>query len=259
MKKFPEDKIHGFGLIPNILAFAISLTIAYFLKWEVSDLVWSLWLCSLTLGYLTLLSSLVANALIGLNAVKKNDDFKKRRIPVIIAGSAAGLFMLIFFSIHFGAFHAGYSVFLQSFFPLDGMPIDGFGRAFMNPPLLWLMAFQYLIKPYGVFLIPTIIAERDHIFTPLYKTVYELHGRKVETFPSPRGFTDRIFSNNHPLGRAMFQPYINVIRMHLLILFFAFSYALKFDSFLVFATVYFVYFFPWSELRKFFKKKHLEG
>ena len=45
----------------------------------------------------------------------------------------------------------------------------------------------------------------------------------------------------------MSQPYFNVIRMHLLIFFF-FCYALKLHSFFVYAVVYSVYFFPWSEL-----------
>ena len=45
-------------------------------------------------------------------------------------------------------------------------------------------------------------------------------------------------------------PYRNVIRMHLLIFFFAFCAALKVHSFFVFVVIYSVYFFPWSELKK---------
>ena len=52
-----------------------------------------------------------------------------------------------------------------------------------------------------------------------------------------------------PMKDAMSRPYVNVIRMHLLIFFFAFCHALKLDNFLVYAVVYSVYFFPWSELR----------
>jgi hypothetical protein len=54
----------------------------------------------------------------------------------------------------------------------------------------------------------------------------------------------------NPVGEAMLRPYVNVARMHVLIFFFALCYAMKIDSFLVFAVVYFVYFFPWSEMRK---------
>jgi hypothetical protein len=42
------------------------------------------------------------------------------------------------------------------------------------------------------------------------------------------------------------RPYLNVIRMHLLIFFFALCHFLKVDSFMVYAVVYSVYFFPWK-------------
>jgi hypothetical protein len=38
--------------------------------------------------------------------------------------------------------------------------------------------------------------------------------------------------------------------MHLLIFFFAFCHILKIESFLVYAVVYSVYFFPWRELKR---------
>jgi len=47
------------GFIPNLAAFFIGLGIAYFNNWEVRDLVWSLWLCSLVLGFLTLLAAML--------------------------------------------------------------------------------------------------------------------------------------------------------------------------------------------------------
>ena len=48
------------------------------------------------------------------------------------------------------------------------------------------------------------------------------------------------------LKEPFLRPYLNVIRMHLLIFFFAFCHALHIESFLVFAVVYALYFFPWS-------------
>jgi hypothetical protein len=43
-------------------------------------------------------------------------------------------------------------------------------------------------------------------------------------------------------------PYRNVVRMHLLIFFFAFASAMGLDSFGVYAVVFAVYFFPWRTL-----------
>jgi hypothetical protein len=235
-------------ILPDTIAFGIGLGMAYFLNWETKDLVWSLWLCSLVLGYLTLLSTIGASAYIGLHVIIHKDFKKPQRVPAILIGTAAGLFFLGFFSLHFCGFHAGHSVFLRHFFPVEGMPSDGFGRAFMNPPLLWLLVFRHLMEPYGLFLIPAIIAERQHVFLPLIRAVKTAHtemtmdGLVVDRAGRKPG------KNSNPVGDAMGRPYINVVRMHLLIFFFAFCHALKVDSFLVYAVVYAVYFFPWREV-----------
>ncbi len=49
-------------------------------------------------------------------------------------------------------------------------------------------------------------------------------------------------------GDAIGAPYRNVIRMHLLIFFFAFVHSVGLESFAVYAVVYAVYFFPWRLL-----------
>ena len=49
-------------------------------------------------------------------------------------------------------------------------------------------------------------------------------------------------------GDVMGRPYLNVIRMHLLIFFFAACHAMKVDTFVVYAIVSLVYFFPWREV-----------
>ncbi len=234
------------GVLPNLLAFAFGLGLAYFQRWEVTDLVWSLWLGSLVIGYLTIFSALGAVAYLGLHAIKQKEFDQAQRIPIIAAGAGFGLFILGFFSFHFGGFHAGHSVFLQSFFPIAGIPGDGFGSAFMNPPLLWALAFKHLFKPYGLFLLPAIVVERQMVFRPI-----------VDVFKTLRSDSSRAnfnqagsFIGESPLKSAMLRPYLNVIRMHLLIFFFAFSAILNIDSFAVYAVVYFVYFFPWAELKK---------
>ncbi len=192
-----------------------------------------------------MLSALGAGAYIGLRTIMQKDFKKERRIPMIIGGAAFGLFFLGFFSFHFGGFHVGHSIFLQSFFPVEGVPATGFEKAFMNPLLLWVMVFQHLIKPYGLFLIPTIIVERQLVFQPLIRAVRSL--RNDGDHPDD-GKAGLFASSKHPMSDAMFKPYINVVRMHLLIFFFAFSATMQIESLFIYATVYFVYFFPWSEI-----------
>ncbi len=235
----------------DVFAFGVGLALAYFLKWETRDLVWSLWLCSLVLGYLTLLSAIAAGVWAGLRAGSGEDGPGTGRAPMAGGALAGGLFMFCFFSFHFCGFHAGHSVFLMQFFPLEGLPRDGFGRAFPNPPLLWILVFRHLMRPYGLFLIPAVLAERHHVFQPIAAAFRAARGRPAPN-PSPEAGSrrDPPASAQERVRNALFGPYLNVVRMHLLIFFFAFCHILKLDSFLVYAVVYAVYFFPWGALAR---------
>lgn len=254
-------------ILPDILAFGVGLSITYFLNWRTTDLVWSLWLCSLVVGYLTILSAIGAGGYLGFNVVSHEGFIKEHRGKAILFGSAVGLFVLGFFSLHFCGFHAGHSVFLNGFFPIEGMPDEGFGAAFMNPPLLWLLVFKHLMAPYGIFLIPAIMAERKHIFQPIIKAVATVRDKqaKIEIASiEPSGSNaeeigKKTKKGGQVLGDAMGRPYLNVVRMHLLIFFFGFCHALKIESFVVFAVVYSVYFFPWAEIKNLARKRTNEA
>jgi hypothetical protein len=235
-------------ILPDVLAFAIGLGAAWLLGWKTTDLVWSLWLCSLVLGYLTILSTIGAGVYLGAKVIFHEGFLKANRPLAILAGSAAALFFLAFFSLHFCGFHAGHAIFLSTFFPIEGLPKNVFFDAFMNPFLLWKTVFQHLLLVYGIFLIPAIIAERRNIFAAVAQAVKAaregIDQQKVQDFmQSGKG---REKSMRDPFTR----PYVNVIRMHLLIFFFAFCSILKVESFFVFSVVYFVYFFPWRAFRE---------
>ena len=236
-------------ILPDVLAFVLGLGVAYFGRWETRDLVWSLWLCSLVLGYLTLLSALAAGAYVGLHVVRRLTPGKPRFILVLIGGGA-GAFFLVFFSFHFCGFHAGHSVFLNHFFPVAGLPSDGLGSAFMNPPRLWALVFRHLMHPYGLFVVPAIIAERQYVLRPLTEALRAIRSMADGRDESELRAAAKPAKRGGSLSDAMARPYINVVRMHLLIFFFAISHALKLDSFVVYAVVYAVYFFPWSQIRK---------
>lgn len=227
-------------IVPDLCAFAIGLSLAWFLNWETGDLVWSLWLCSLVVGYVTILIAIGSGAYI---AIAGSFGFEKRWVLLLVA-AGLGVFFLGFFYVHFCGFHAGHSVFLNIFFPLEGAPEDGFGEAFMDPLLLWKFVFQFLIAPYGLFIIPAVIAEREHLIAPIIGARRMVREEEGE-------------SKSEVAQDFLFRPYLNVVRMHILIFFFGLAHAFKIDSFLVYAVVYFVYFFPWSEFRK--KKKEGKG
>ncbi len=245
-------------ILPDLLALLSGLAIAWFMDWETRDLVWSLWLCSLVIGYVSILTALGAGGYFGMALVGHPGFKAEHRVKAIISGAVGGVFLLGFFSLHFCGFHAGHSVFLHHFFPIEGMPQDGFGEAFMNPPLLWVLVFRHLMVPFGIFLVPALIAERKQVFGPWGVTVRKVREIRADAEgvnPALGSQEGREAASKDLMGNAMARPYINVVRMHLLIFFFAIAYALKVDDFLVYAVVYFVYFTPWRELQRVWDKR----
>ena len=234
-------------VVPDALAFVLGLGTAWLQGWTTTDLVWSLWLSSLVLGYLTILSTIAAGVYIAARLILQGDVPPQQRMTVILIGSVVALFFLGFFSLHFCGFHAAHAGFLTHFFPLEQLPKNAFNDAFMNPIRLWKTALQYLVPAYGVFLLPAIIAERGYVFASLISAARALRAGVGKTLL--QGFMQRGQGGKKSLGDPFVRPYINVIRMHLLIFFFGLCHALKVESFYVFTTVYVVYFFPWRAFR----------
>lgn len=189
---------------PDAVAFVAGLAVAWYAGWNTTDLVWSLWLASLVVGYAMIVWLI----------------FSRATTPALLVG---GLFLLAFFTVHFGLFHFVHSVFLSFLMPVDNGP----GAALFNGGL-----YAEVVRRYWMFLPVAVLAEREHFRRgPPAATAKEAF----------RAFTDK-------KGSALMAPYRNVIRLHLLIFFFAAAHFLKLDNFLVYAVVYAVYFFPWRLL-----------
>ena len=58
------------AVLPDLLAFALGLGLAYVFRWQTADLVWSLWLGSLVIGYLTILATLGSAGLVWLRLLR---------------------------------------------------------------------------------------------------------------------------------------------------------------------------------------------
>jgi len=104
-----------------------------------------------------------------------------RVAPDVVAfaiGTGVALFLLGFFSLHFCGFHAAHAGFLAEFFPLPGLGHRLFFDAFDNPFTRWKVVFKHLMRPYGIFLVPAIIAERRYVFRALVKAVRMVRGRR---------------------------------------------------------------------------------
>jgi hypothetical protein len=229
---------------PDFAAFAVGLTCTWMLGWNTTDLVWSLWLSSLVIGYATIVSTIGKCVFVG-SAVVCSDLFPPEyRVKAVLIGSGLALFVLAFFSVHFCGFHAVHAGLLSHFFPPDGVPKRAFQTVFFNPISLWKVAIHYLMPRYGIFLIPVILAERRALFGSMEAL---FHARRIASAED----VGQLLKAAGVSGQGLIaRPYLNVIRMHVLIFFFAIAHALKIDSLPIYIIVYSVYFFPWSAFRR---------
>ncbi|MDD3179752.1 MAG: DUF6498-containing protein [Opitutaceae bacterium] len=216
------------GAWPDALAFAGGLGLAWWGRWQTRDLVWSLWLSSLLVGYATIVWTIFRPV------AAKMQDARGHGQPLLAqAGQgglllAGGLLLLAFFTIHFGMFHFVHSVFLNLFFPLS--------QGQRGPPDT--AGYFQVLCDYWPFVFVTGLAERG---------VFRARPRPEAPGPANQAGGRKPHLVN---GDAMAAPYKNVVRLHLLIFFFAFASFAKLANFWVYTVIYAVYFFPWWLVKK---------
>lgn len=227
------------GTWPDALAFAVGLGLAWQFKWETRDLVWSLWLSSAVIGYAMIVWSIFGGgASIATKAWQGREQVEGNRGRLAAGGAvmlAGGLFMLAFFTVHFGMFHFVHSVFLNGFFPVG----PGLTKSFPGPGLYW-----EVFQRYWWFLPAAAIAERA-----AFKLPFDAPAQPPDTSVKAEDVARRLGKPKKEFTGLM-APYKNVVRLHLLIFFFAAAHFARLDNFLVYAVVYAVYFFPWRLVKK---------
>lgn len=225
----------------DFVAFAIGLALAFHFRWQTTDLVWSLWLGSFVIGSLTITSIIICE---GIQAYRCGQ-------PLINILAAMGV-GTIFFSFHFGIFHIVHAAFLNFLFPLSGTESVAVVREIAFEPGNILQCItSTLVANYGWFLIPVIIVQFRDIFSPFFdlfskaepttKTIAEHIRLSAPKLPK---------EGQNAIDKKLIKPYINVIRMHLLIFVMLFCKALKVNSFIIYTIIYVVCFFPWQTFRK---------
>ena len=216
---------------PDLLAFVIGLAVARWFGWSSGDLVWSLWLSSLVVGYSTIVWMIVQPA-VELALASWRDRGLAASYPNAIPKfwallTGAVVFFIGFFSVHFGMFHYVHSQFLIGFFPID----TGTGPS-SNADMA---TYAEVARRYWPFLPSAFLAHRY---------AFRRHSLAF-TFG---GIT--VGKNDVSAGRMFSEPYRNVARMHMLIFFFFIAHLAKLENFIVYAVVYAVYFFPWRLIRR---------
>jgi hypothetical protein len=212
----------------DLLLFAASAAMAWLGRWQAGDLVWGLWLSSLIVGYglllVGILSPVVRGDPSGWGIGQSGPPPLGPVHPVSSVSSPAGLwvmrllelpvaaFLIVFFTFHFGMFHLVHGIFLSMFFPPTGAAPTGQFSALGHE-------FKQILATHWSFVVLSLISAREAFaqasvaFTP-------------------------------------FTSYRNVIRMHLMIFFFAFAKLAHLDGRLIYLAVLFVYFYPWQAMRR---------
>jgi hypothetical protein len=223
---------------PDALAFSVGLAVAWWAGWDAGDLVWSLWLSSLVVGY-TLIVWTIAQPAFELGrtawrgAAADGNTASLWPLWAILVGGA--LFFLGFFTFHFGMFHYGHSQLLISFFPIDT------GRAQGHTTWADMSTYVEVMRRYWTFLPAAFLAER----AAFMRKPLSLGGDS-----SLVGLVGSVAGKRAKARDLMWEPYRNVARMHMLIFFFFFAHFAKLENFAVYAVVYAVYFFPWRLVRR---------
>lgn len=230
-----------------LLGFGVGLAIALYSGWNSTDLVWSFWLSSLFIGFATLILPIAGFALLIIFGAVLDTTKGGNQWGGLFIVLALALFLIAFFSLHFGAFHAGHAAFLHDAFPLPGVENPRFSAAFMNPPLLLSTAYQHVFPLYGWFLIAVIISEWGLLIGPLFSgwKKYREDGTKLDLAKLNGG------------GKGIFvAPYRNVVKIHLAILF-VIPLAEWLSTLQLFVVIYAFFFFPWPLLWRFIRRDKL--
>jgi hypothetical protein len=229
---------------PDALGFALGLGVAWIAGWTATDLVWSLWLSSLVVGYATIVWTIIRpgadiargawrERALAAKVISERPKSAFAGVSILLVG---GLLLLAFFTVHFGGFHYVHSQFLIAFFPIDATAAGRAGTAGMS-------TYLEVAQRYWQFLPAAFLAERAAF---LRQPTPAKHNLVV----TAAAIAARKAANADKAGGAFTAPYRNVVRMHLLIFFFAFAHFAKLDGFAVYAIIYAAYFFPWRLLGK---------
>lgn len=231
----PEELNTSIGLLPGVtlplwfqvflglFSFLIMLLAAVAQEWSATDMVWSLWISSIVLGYSFIITSILTMFFGGqdlstVGALASKVDKSSPGLSTVFRVGGA-VFMLVFFSFHFLFFHFVHSVFLNQFFPLVRADVFDTMEAgyFIN-------LIATCIRRYWPFIVMSAISQL---------------GKYIHAFQQ---IDSSLFS----------MPYKNVVRMHLSIFVFAFLHMTGAASFALYFVLIF-YFFPLRSLWDFLK------
>jgi len=274
-------------LVIDVLLFAGTVVLAQYQQWTAKDLVWGLWISSLTLGYSYILVS-IAGMLINPeeSTTSTKEGEPKKQMTVEGQGIVMSFFFILFIGMITGfSYITGIAIIialLSALFSIGSLmrkngkwlfmpsadnigiriiiflPFGLFMFCFFTIHFLgfhfvhsiFLNGFFPLINetPFGKTIEGTIFFFKDLIVTAASKYWMFICASGISRLDVYR----KAFQKTG--GNSMGYAYINVIRMHFLIFIIAFMSAAKLQSVFLYAILV-LYFFPVVSLGKLFFKK----
>ena len=223
-------------ILTAVALFVATMWFAHAQNWRAADVAWSMWLASLIVGYAIILFSIfiadpvsvaarasrkeAASAPVGDEAFAEESARSMSALKSGWTGAAiwgGRLFLLGFFTLHFGMFHSVHAIFLQEFFPLEALGDDD---SFSFNVLNYLRA---AFVEYWPFVIAAGLAQA--------------------------GLLLRAYKGEKPI--AMMTPYGAVVKNHLVILTLGALTVIAPQANILWLLLM-VYFFPWGVLGEVF-------
>ncbi|MCX6134866.1 MAG: hypothetical protein NTU47_13720 [Ignavibacteriales bacterium] len=211
-----EDPPAESNMLAEIGVFVGTLALAYWSGWSTKDLIWSLWLSSLCLGYLAVAVNGVRRAMRpGLTTLERTF-------------SVMGLIgALLVFSIHFGPFHYIYASILDLLMPLMDHP----GRVYIGK-LTW----------------------RGGVWFSFWETL-GIAIVRYWPIAAMNAWRDRSIFLSDTAANTNLGPYKAILRLHFLVMGLGACYGLGLDSFPVYALVFTVLYSPAILWKKIFNRR----
>lgn len=215
-----------FQVLISLISFFIVLILATLQEWRINELVWSLWISSLSIGYTFLISAIVAKAIhrgMAHSEIVLPGVQKWLSHPLIgwIIAIVGGIYTIAFFTVHFGGFHFVHGIFLNLFFPIQEVSQG-------DLPNFFIIIKTCLTTFWPVILLSMLMQIKNF--------------QQIILFPEKD---------------LLAMPYKNVVKMHISIILFAFLSKARVND-IILPYLLILYFFPFQAVINYFKNRKTE-
>lgn len=224
----------------ELFLFFSAIAAAYFMGWNNTDLIWSFWITSLVVGYVSIFRTSAAPfSLFNKNKLSLEDLKKFKELPItkklltilaVLIFVPTILFQIIFLSLHFCIFYLFAAYWLQELMPHSGITdilVDANGGGFY----ITIQIIKTLLLSYWIIVIQKLVFD--------YRTYWKSGSKKVS--PVQQEF----FSY-----KGIIQPYVKVVRIIALMLLLFWLNETGINQFLIYVLIFSFFFFPIPSFRK---------